>query len=1753
MGESLSAKGCEPRRIDPDDSSREKRADLVKKYIRGVGIELGTLHQPLDVPRNVSVYHVDRLSYQQNPEHYPEAIESEITQPDIVGDVQELKSIDDETFDFCIANHVLESMSDPLGAITNWLRVLKPGGILYISFSEKSIRNLLSHLLFVKKDFFREIDFIEDESDGVKEYILILEKDTFLDKIFEILEETKYNDIKNTRVDVIIPVFNAYSEFIKCLYSTLKYSNNCNIIIINDKSTDTRISELFSKLSAVRLNRLIVIENNQNLGFVKTTNIGMKLHDRDIILLNSDTIVTPRWVDELQKCAYSDEKIGTVTPFTNNGTICAIPNFCTKNQIPEGFTIDSFSEFLGQISFRRFPELPTAVGFCMYIKRELINDIGYFDEEAFGKGYGEENDFSLRAIRKGYKNVLCDNVFIFHEEGSSFSSEKDELCKKHTDVLTNMYPNYLAEVAKFCLQNPLRELHDNIKFRIPSWNSKKKPRILFILHNLGGGTERHVMDIIESLNKDYMFYILQIKGDQIILSEYNNGNILKYNFLMPRQLDRFEVHNKDYKKRITEIINTFQINIVHVHHLIGHTLDIFDVAYINRIPIIFSIHDYYAICPRINLLNEKSEYCQDSNNSDDCSFCLSETLDLPSDFIKIWRNEFDEIIKRSNIIIAPNISVLDILNNYYTIHESKSLIVEHGHKKELIKKDIPTVPEVETDFKDKKFNVAYIGVLALHKGSEIFYKLASSEKLKNRVKCIIIGFSDLYNNPGYYPEINTYVHGRYNDFNELKNIIQRENINLAVFPSICPETFSFTLSEAWACEVPALVSNIGALKERVERTGGGWTADVSDVRSFETKILEIMGSKEDYQRKKDAVKDIKLMSLNRVMTEYKELYKKCISQSYPMYDQQFVLSNLELFQSFDENFSTIRRLDSTIWQLRTDICERDNRISNLADQLRERDDQISALKLAIDKRDNQISTLSNQLQKAIDHANFIESELSELRRSIVWKIVMMYHNGFVERIMPSGTNSRRMYDLLLKSGRVFVNEGLGQTSVIAKDKLLNNKILGHENTCVFETISTIDKLTPLSLENELSCRFIIPLNEFNEVKIFTATFKRQNSELDLTIRQNPDGKIIRKANVKGYEILDNGYTSFKFRPIKDSAGKPFFLSLKSKGTPSAAVWFNPKYSSDKLQIYMDDKKLEGSINIKTFVKLRTKDPYEAWIIQHEPTKEALIEDYAKNSISFKYIPKISIIMPVWNTEKKWLISAIDSVLNQIYENWELCIADGGSTIQEVKDVLEIYSERDPRIKVNFLPENKGISGNSKEASSLATGEFIALLDHDDELAPFALYEVVKAINRHPEVDFIYSDRDKISVTGKRFDPFFKPDWSPDYLLSQNYLCHLTVTRKKIFDEIGGFREGYDGSQDHDLFLRVTEATDKIIHIPKVLYHWRSLPYSAAGGGIDAKPYAVNAAIKALQDSIRRRGWNAIAMQGSIRGLYRVVFQLIEQPRVSIIIPSKDKVDILEKCINSILCKTTYDNYEIVIVDNRSSEAKTYEYYKKLASINKIKLLNYENEFNFSEINNYAVQNTHSEYIVFLNNDTEIITSNWIELMVGFAQRKEIGAVGVKLLYPNGTIQHGGLIIDENATVFRVYHQCPGSALGYGGGIQAIRNVSSVAAACMMVRRDVFYEVGEFDPAYTVAHGDIDFCLKLRDKGYLIVYEPHVELYHHESLTRGYEDTPEKRERFDKETKYLLRNWSHVIERGDPYLNPNLNPDYSIKESIPKLK
>lgn len=578
------------------------------------------------------------------------------------------------------------------------------------------------------------------------------------------------------------------------------------------------------------------------------------------------------------------------------------------------------------------------------------------------------------------------------------------------------------------------------------------------------------------------------------------------------------------------------------------------------------------------------------------------------------------------------------------------------------------------------------------------------------------------------------------------------------------------------------------------------------------------------------------------------------------------------------------------------------------------------------------------------------------------------------------------------------------------------------------------------------------------------------------------------------------------------------------------------------------RKVTKSIFIKSSGKIRffqnlysqlTSRPYRDyrnWINKNEPTKADLLK-MKEESIHFIYQPKISIITPVWNTPDLWLREAIESVLAQTYDNWELCIAEGGSTRPGVRKVLEHYSRQDERIKITFLEENKGISENSNQALLRADGEFIALLDHDDLLAPFALYEIVKQLNQNPELDYIYSDEDKIDPTGRRCMVFFKPDWSPDLLLTCGYTNHLSVYRKKLVVDLGGFRDEFEPSQDYDLLLRCTEAIppERICHIDKVLYHWRISP-----GSSSLDPWAQNGRIiasakKALKEAISRRGIKGDVQDGLLPTFYRIKREIVGYPKVSIIIPIKDKIDLLKKCLESLRLKTTYRNYEIIIVDNNSSEPNTLQYLSGLEE----KIIPYPDEFNFSKINNLASSRAEGACLVFLNNDTEILSPDWLESLLEQSQRPEVGAVGCKLLYPNRSIQHAGVILrmspdQETGVAGHIFNNLPECDPGYFGLANSLRNYSAVTGAAMMVRRTVFEQVGGFEEKLSVCYNDVDFCLRLREKGYLIVYTPYAELIHKESITRG---TKVNRE----EALYMLSRWGKLIKK-DPYYNSNLRLD-----------
>lgn len=558
---------------------------------------------------------------------------------------------------------------------------------------------------------------------------------------------------------------------------------------------------------------------------------------------------------------------------------------------------------------------------------------------------------------------------------------------------------------------------------------------------------------------------------------------------------------------------------------------------------------------------------------------------------------------------------------------------------------------------------------------------------------------------------------------------------------------------------------------------------------------------------------------------------------------------------------------------------------------------------------------------------------------------------------------------------------------------------------------------------------------------------------------------------------------------------------------------------------------------------KNHDVYATWLSNYDHSTTRDIQKASTQSSSFAFQPLISILVPCYNSDREWLRRCIESVRAQAYPCWELCMADDASPSADTMRLLNEYAKTDKRVKVMRRAVNGHISAASNSALDLATGEYVALLDHDDELHPLALFEMVKALQTHRDWKLIYSDEDKVDQHGRRYDPYMKPDWNYDLFLSQNCISHLGVYQRQLVLDVGGFREGYEGSQDWDLALRCVEKLkdDEIGHIPHVLYHWRAIPGSTAVG-VDEKNYARTAAMKVITEHLKRIGADASVKEHEnprLKGQFHVSYGLpAKLPKVSLIIPTRDGLKLLQRCIDSILTLTDYDNYEIVIVDNQSSERETLEYLSQVVADPRVRVLVYDQPFNYSALNNYAADETSGELVGLVNNDIEVISPGWLREMAGHAMRTEIGAVGAMLYYPDNTIQHAGVILGIGGVAGHMYGGHPRDYIGQMGRAQLTQSLSAVTAACLLIRRSVFEEAGGLDESLRVAFNDVDFCLRVRQLGYRNLWTPLAELYHHESATRGYEDSPEKLARFASETSFMMERWADEL-MWDPAYSCNL--------------
>ena len=551
------------------------------------------------------------------------------------------------------------------------------------------------------------------------------------------------------------------------------------------------------------------------------------------------------------------------------------------------------------------------------------------------------------------------------------------------------------------------------------------------------------------------------------------------------------------------------------------------------------------------------------------------------------------------------------------------------------------------------------------------------------------------------------------------------------------------------------------------------------------------------------------------------------------------------------------------------------------------------------------------------------------------------------------------------------------------------------------------------------------------------------------------------------------------------------------------------------------------------------DPYyPEWLATHRASEYELDLQRAhplRGGVTF------SIIVPLFRTPIELFWDMADSVINQTYGNWELILVNASPESQELASEVERYCSKDRRIRSLMLPKNRGISENTNAGIAIAEGDYVSFFDHDDLLEPNALYEYAKAIKADPSIDLLYCDEDKLLPEGVYSQPFFKPDFSIDMLRNNNYICHMLTVRRALLEQIEPNTSEFDGAQDHNLTLEIAERTRNIHHVPKVLYHWRVTPTSASSG-TDSKPYAIESGIRAVSRHLERQGLRATVSEGAYPFTYNVVYEVPEpHPLVSVIIPTKDNASVLRRCLDSIFEKSTYDNYEIVLVDNGSAEAETGALYHELEETrgNRVRVVSKPGAFNFSELVNAGVSAGRGDYLLLLNNDTEVITENWIEVMLGLCARDDVGAVGVKLLYPDGTVQHAG--VNATGEPGHFFAHTPDGSHSYFWFLDTPRNLSAVTAACMMTKRSSFDAAGGFDESLAVTYNDIDYCFKLRERDLLVVYTPLVKLYHFESLSRGFDEDPLSRARYIREKSLLMARWSERFARPDPYYTPNLRP------------
>jgi GT2 family glycosyltransferase/glycosyltransferase involved in cell wall biosynthesis len=1447
-------------------------------------------------------------------------------------------------------------------------------------------------------------------------------------------------------IDVVIPVYKGLAETRQCIESVLKNQQKqaFELVVVDDAAPDPGLAAYLDDLAA--RDAVTLLRNETNLGFVRSVNLGMSLHPRrDVVLLNSDTVIANDWLDRLRNCAYGAPDIGTVTPFSNNATICSYPLFCAENALPSGIGLSDLDRIFSRVNRGKSVVIPTAVGFCMYIRRACLDQIGLFDAGNFGKGYGEENDFSRRAARMGWLNILCADTFVYHAGGVSFQSERDVHQARGAEALRRLHPDYDELVRSFIAADPVRELrlavdsalanlqqpdccgqfqHEEAQKMIaveaqkdikraaaafraaadfrPANSLDGGPVQLHVIHDFGGGAAQWLRDFsladagrTNLVLKPYCHSHAFGEGLALYARVTDETPVRLWQFATPIQAT--VVSHPEYRRAIEEIVRDFCVDAVVVSSLLGHSLDVLDTG----LATVIVNHDYFPYCPAFNIYYQGvCRHCNDERLAD-CSVNnkdFNAFLNFPAEERILVRKKFlDLVVARNITMVVPSHSVEENLVRLDArFRDMRFEIIPHGHNACLTPLDRAEFPG------NGKLRVLVLGQLSLGKGVRLL--LDGLEEIISFAEVFLVGCGEVGELFRNRPAVHVVSSFR---LVELQAIVEKIRPDVGLLLSICPETFSYTLSELMELGIPTLATNVGSFSERIRQRETGFLFE-PDADSL-LRALRVL----DADRAGLAVIRSSLLALaprtaKEMVADYHRILplQRVDHPEYPMVSE--FGSGQGVSQASDEAVLSQAAALSDMWKeikklhlmlgLKEDVLRQtESRQAQTWRALIEEDERVRELTVQRTQLEKQLEKQSqdkNQLQEAI-HSKDVQ--LAEILASTSWR---------------------------LSSPVRWVGLRVRKVKILAR--------------C----------LSPL----------------FRDPKNAPATLLQ----------------LFRIWRFCGMLAL-----------------KLALLRLPKTG-PRHEAWVQYRHTFDQA--------------VKTGILSR---------IAEMPAP-----------------PLISILMPTYNTPERMLRETLDSVLNQLYPHWELCVADDGSPQPHVKKILQKYAARDGRIKLFLGEENRGVSHASNRALSLAGGEFVVLLDHDDILEEQTLFRVAECV-RADDPDMVYSDEVLVSWDGSTVMEYvFRPAFSPELLRSHPYIVHLVGFRTRLLTEIGGFDETLGISQDYDLILRASEKAGCIVHIPEILYRWRIHGNSA---GHQKMQQVMEVSKGVLIRHLERCHESGQVSDGPGFNFFDIRYPLAPQARVAIIIPTKNHGELVRQCIESIERTVREVAFDIVLIDHASDDLASLAYFETLKS--RLRVLRYEGVFNFSAINNWAVSRLEREYshFLFCNNDIEAIKPGWLERMMELGQNPTIGIVGAKLFYPDRkTIQHAGVCVGAfgRAEHYGKFLRLPDDRLepGYLGGLVINHEVSAVTAACLLISKKAFDEVHGFDERIAVGFGDVDLCLKVGQKGYRVVFCPYAELVHHESYTRGTsaEDT------HPEDTALYRDKWQALLNAGDFYYNPNLS-------------